>query len=455
MKPHNPNPIGSVPNLISRRDFARGMISTAMVAAIPSIASTLAAKNPDKVKIGLIGCGNRGVGALMDAVIATPNVEIYALADLFPEQIEAALTKLKTSQKEINRTDAGQYGNLVVEWTHFDAVNVTRERCFTGFDAYKQLLQTDVDIVILATPPGFRPLHIRAALEAGKHVFAEKPVAVDPVGVRSVFESVELARKKKLGLMGGTQLRFHRAYREIMGRVLDGKLGPIMSADCYWWAAFYLGWHMPERKAEWSDMEYQIRSWPHFCWLSGDHIVENLVHNIDIMNWAMGGPPKTAVGQGGHANWEDWATKGDIFDHFYIEFEYPNGVHASASSRQNKNCTSRIGERIVCGKGIAYPYARIEGESKYEFPGPFDNPRMILWSEFIDSIRQGEPLNHGKEVAESTMTAILGRMSAYTGRAMNYSWALNQSKLDLSPPAYAFGPLPPVAVPVPGRTPVV
>ena len=305
---------------ISRREFATRCAVAGLATTFPSLASANAARNPDKIKIGLVGCGNRGVGALMDAVLSTPNVEICALADIFPDQVESALKKLRMPQKEVVRRDAAQYGNLVVEWDRFDAVKVTPETCFSGFDAYKKLLQTDVDIVVLATPPGFRPLHIRAVLEAGKHVFAEKPIAVDPVGVLSVLESEALARTKKLGFMGGIQLRFHRAYREIMQRVHGGEVGALVCGNCFWWSDFVVAWHAQSRKAEWTDMEYQIRCWPHFVWLSGDHIVENLVHNIDVMNWAMGGPPQTAFGQGGHANREDWPVKGNVFDHFYIEY---------------------------------------------------------------------------------------------------------------------------------------
>ncbi|MCX7824801.1 MAG: gfo/Idh/MocA family oxidoreductase, partial [Verrucomicrobiae bacterium] len=174
-----------------------------------------------------------------------------------------------------------------------------------------------------------------------------------------------------------------------------------------------------------------------------------------VMNWVMGGPPKTAIGMGGHANWEDWIVKGNVFDHFYVEYEYPNGARIAASSRHTKNTTFRLGERVVGTKGVATPFGKIAGPNAYEFPGPFDNPRLIQWPAFIESIRKREPLNTGREVAESTMTAILGRMSAYTGRAISYDWALNRSQLDLSPPKLEFGPLPVEPLAVPGRTPLV
>lgn len=441
---------------MTRRQFASGTAKAALsVGAIPSIAHRVAAQNPDKIRLGLVGCGGRGTGAAMDAILSAPNVELVAMADLFPEKIEASLGKLRAAQKGGARDFAAQYGSMKIDWDRADAVRVTPERCFTGFDAHRKILETDADIIILGGPPGFRPLHIRAALDAGKHVFAEKPVAVDPVGARSVLESAELAKKRGLGLMGGTQLRFSQPYNAIIGRIHDGKIGEVVAAECYWWHDYFVRWHAEERKAEWSEMEYQVRCWPHFVWLSGDHIVENLVHNIDVMNWAMGGPPKTAVALGGHANWDDWPVKGNVYDHFFVEYEYPNGAKGYASSRQIKNCAHRVGEKVVGAKGAADPFRQITGENAYDYDGPFDNPRFIQWGKFIDSIRKGNPMNYGAQVAEASMTAILGRMSAYTGRAINYDWALHQSKLDLSPARFEFGPLPFEPLAIPGKTPLV
>ena len=440
---------------MTRRELLRRSAAVAAVAAATPLASRAYGDGGDKVRLGLIGAGNRGTGAVMDAIISSPNVELTAIADLFPDKIEKSLKWLHSTTKDKPREDAAQYGSLVIDWNRADAIKVTPERCFSGFDAYQKLLATDIDVVILATPPGFRPLHIRAAVAAGKHVFAEKPAAVDPVGVRSVLESAELAKKKKLGFMGGTQLRFHRAYKEIIGRIHDGQIGEVLGGECFWWQDFFVNWYAQPRQAGWSDMEFQIRCWPHFVWLSGDHIVENLVHNIDVMNWVMGGPPISATAMGGHANWDDWPIKGNVYDHFYVEFEYPGGVKIHASSRQTKNTSFRIGERVIGSKGIANPFGRIKGQNAFDFPGPFDNPRFILWAAYIESIRKGEPLNTGKEFAQSTMTAILGRMSAYTGRAINYSWVMNASNLDLAPPKYEFGPLALDPPAVPGRAPQI
>lgn len=442
---------------MTRRSFLdkSGKTTLAALAASQMIAPAIvkaAGQNPDKIRLGLVGCGNRGTGAVMDAIRSTPNVELVAMADLFPDKIEKSLSKLRRSQKGKTREAGAMYGSLQTDWDRMDAIKITPETCFTGFDSCDQLLKTDVDIVILAEPPAFRPRDIRKVLNAGKHVFAEKPVSVDPVGTRIAFDAVELAKSKNLGFMGGTQLRYNPAYVENMRRVHDGQIGEIISLEGYWWDQYYVKAKAFDREPEWSDMEYQIRCWNQFVWLSGDHIVENLVHNIDILNWAMGSVPKSATAQGGHINWEDWKVKGNVYDHFYVEYTYPNGVVGHASSRQNLNCSHRIGERIRGSKGICNPYAGIEGDNPYEFPGPFDNPRLHQWKAFIESIRDGNPLNKGKQVTEASMTAILGRMSAYTGRSMNYDWALQRSQLDTFPKNLEFGPLPVDPLAIPGKT---
>ena len=441
---------------LTRREFTKGTAGTVLAGTVlASMSNKGAAKTPDTIKLGLIGCGSRGTGAVIDAINAAARVELVAMADLFPERIENALRYLRSPHKGTTRDFAGQYGSLNVDWNGMEAIKVPPDRCFSGFNACQQILETDIDILISGTPPYCRPMHIRAALEAGKHLFAEKPMAVDPKGVRSVLASVELAKKKGLGFMGGTQLRFSRPYNAVISRIHDGQIGEITSVECYWWHDYFVNWHVHPRMSEWSDTEFQIRCWPQFVWTGGDHIVENLVHNIDVMNWIMGGPPKSAVALGGHSNWNDWKIKGNVFDHFYVEYTYPNGVKGHASSRQIKNCTYRLGERAIGTRGVANPYSGIQGEHPFDYPGSFDNPRTIQWAEYIESIRQGRPLNEGTQIAEATMTAILGRMAAYTGRAINYSWALNQSKLDLVPETLEFGPHPVEAQATPGITPLV
>jgi myo-inositol 2-dehydrogenase / D-chiro-inositol 1-dehydrogenase len=313
-----------------------------------------------------------------------------------------------------------------------------------------------VDMVILATPPVFRPMHVEAAVKAGKHVFAEKPVAVDPLGVRSVIASVELARRKNLGFIGGTQLRWHHCYREIMQRVHDGQIGEVTGGECYWYGNFMSNWHAEVRKPEWSDMEYQIRCWPQFVWTSGDNFVEMVIHNVDILNWAMRKTPERAIGVGGHVNWEDWPVKGNVYDHIFVEFDYGKGVRMSASARQIKNTFARVGERIVGTKGFATPtIGQIEGEKPYKYGGEFPNPRELQHRAFVESIREGRPLNEGRQLAEATATVILGRTAAYTGRMLNYSWVRDESQLDLRPPKFEFGPLPVAPMAIPGKTELI
>lgn len=442
-------------NNITRREFARQSSLTAMAAAIPSLAHRVAAQKPDKLKLGLVGCGNRGTGAVKDCIIANRGVELIAMADLFPDQLEKSLTDLRTPSKGRERKDAPQFGHNQ-EWDHTSAIKVDKDHAFTGFDAFQKLMATDVDLVILATPPVFRPMHVAAAVAAGKHVFAEKPVGVDPVGVRSVMASIELARQKNLGFIGGTQLRWHPCYQEIMRRVHEGQIGEVTGGECYWYGNFMWKWHAEQRQPGWSDMEYQVRCWPQFLWTSGDNFVEMVIHNVDILNWAMRKTPERAIGFGGHVNWDDWPVKGNVYDHIYVEYDYGKGVRMSASGRQFKDGFGRVGERIVGTKGYATPViGQIEGERPYKYEGSYENPRELQHRAFVDSIRAGRPLNEGQQLAESTMTVVLGRTAAYTGRMLNYSWVAKDSQLDLRPAKLELGPLPVAPLAVPGKTELI
>jgi len=301
------------------------------------------------------------------------------------------------------------------------------------------------------TPPQFRPLHLAAAVEAGVHIFAEKPVAVDPVGARRVLRVAELAAQKKLAFVAGTQRRHSADYLETMARIKDGAIGELVGGSCYWLQEGL--WHRG-RQPEWSEMEYQMRNWLYFSWLSGDHIVEQHMHNIDVMNWAFGGPPMKAYGMGGRQSRTD-PKYGDVWDHFSVEFEYANGVRVQSLCRQVPGTSTRVTERLVGTKGSARPSGTILGAQAWKFEGQLKNPYEQEHIDLVRSIRAGTPLNEGRQVAESTLTAILGRMSAYTGREVSYGWLLESSKLDLTPPAFAWGDAPPVVVPVPGQTPLV
>ena len=281
-------------------------------------------------------------------------------------------------------------------------MKVPADRRFTGFDNYKKVCALpDVNLIITAAPPGFRPIHLKAAIEAGKHVFMEKPVAVDPVGVRSVIASSELAKQKNLAIVAGTQRRHQKHYLEMMQRVQDGQIGEIVAAQCYW----NMGdlW-VKERTAGMSEMEWQCRNWLYFSWLSGDHIVEQHVHNIDVVNWAMGVMPKNVMGMGGRQV-RTAPQFGNIFDHFAVEYEFPNGVRASSYCRQTKGAAERVEERIVGTKGVAWATGsagRITGEKPWEFQGEEINPYVQEHIDLIASIRAGTPLNEGRQIAEST-----------------------------------------------------
>ena len=419
---------------VTRRDF----LATSAAAAAGSFAAahlvsrTAHAAGSDAIRVGLVGCGGRGTGAASNALEASDRVRLTALADVFGDRLNGCRGRL-----------AG----------HGDRAVVADRSCFVGFDAYQKLLATDVDVVILATPPHFRPMHFAAAVGAGHHVFMEKPVAVDPAGVRTVLAAADEADERNLSVVAGTQRRHEACYRAVMQRIHAGEIGRIVSARCFW----NMGglWMHPPRP-EWSDMEWQLRNWLYFTWLSGDHIVEQHVHNLDVVNWAVGTHPIRALGMGGRQVRTD-PNYGNIFDHFAIEYEYPNHVHAMSMCRQIDGCSGRVEEAIHGTQGYAETrpgHAVIEGAGSWRFPGPNPNPYVQEHRDLIRSILEGPRLNEARAVAESTLTAIMGRMSAYTGQAVTWEQAMS-SQLDLSPPAYEFGELAVAPVAVPGKTPLM
>ena len=428
---------------MSRRDFIKTTSAASLAAMVSGGGGALFAGGSDQLRVGLIGSGGRGRGAARDCINSSPNVKITAMGDLFPDRVEGAYNWLSEQVKPEN-------------------LDVTPEMRFSGFDSYKEVLASDIDMVILACPPHFRPIHLKAAIEAGKHVFMEKPVAVDPPGARSVIATAALAKEKGLGIVAGTQRRHQAHYLEIMKRVHNGDIGQIVSGQCYWnqgalWEeAARQNWEGRESKG-WSDMEWHIRNWLFLTWLSGDHIVEQHVHNIDVINWAIGSPPVRCSGMGGRQVRTD-PMFGNIFDHFAIEYEYANGARVMSMCRQTKGAHSNVSERVIGTQGFSYTdgaQGYIKGGKAYEYPEESPNPYVQEHTDLIASIRGGSPLNEGKRIAESTLTAIMGRMSAYTGRALNWDWVMNASKLDLSPPEYVFGDLPVRPVAVPGETPLV
>lgn len=430
----------SVP--VTRRSFVKtSTASAAMFAGLTSAASSkVHAAGSDKLRVGLLGCGGRGAGAAVNNLQSAEGVEIYALADLFDDKLQRA-RKLIEAEADKGGLPAGA------------SVQIAPERMFSGFDGYKQLMATDIDVVLLCCPPGFRGKHLAAAIEAGKHVFMEKPGGVDPVGIRSMIASSELAKQKGLSIVAGTQRRHEAKYLEIMKRIHDGAIGEIVAGQIYWMCAMEK-WHYTPRVPAWSDMEWQIRNWPFFSWLSGDHFVEQHLHNIDVMNWSMGETPKKILGLGGRQVRVS-PEFGHIFDHFGVEFEFANGVRFASYARQIEGCANRVAERIVGTKGVAEPSdGTITGANPFRMRTS-PNPYVQEHTDLINAIRTGKPLNEGKRLAESTMTAICGRMSAYSGKEVDFDWALNESKECLTPEKLEFGDLPVAPVAMPGSTPLI
>jgi predicted dehydrogenase len=419
---------------ISRRGFLK---KGASATGVGLAASRAFAADSDTLRVAAVGCGSRGTFDIITCLKSSPNVELVAVADMFQDKVDASLERMR---KEVP-----------------DRVNVTPDRVFLGFDAGRKVFEMDeVDLVLLLTPPGFRPQHVAEAVRAGKHIFMEKPGAVDPVGVRSLLKSADEADRKGLSIVVGTQQRYTPQYNEIIQRIWDGQIGEIGVLKAIWICGM-VDWHYQERQTGWSDMEWQIRCWPYFTWLSGDHLVEQLCHNIDVCNWIMKGTPESCMGLGGRQVRTD-PGHGHIYDHFAIEYKYPGGLTMLAMAAQMHGVTDNVSNTIEGTKGIAWVTrggARITGEKPWRFEGAVPGGEDAMFKALIESIRTGEPINECRRLAETTMTAIFGRMSTYTGKKVEYDWALNESKLKLGPDEYKMGRLPVDPVAMPGKTELI
>ena len=401
---------------VSRRHFlASGTAAAGMVLGAPAILGQDANR---KIKVGVVGVGGRGTGAARNSMDAY-GTEIAAVADLYEDRI-------KTARKNFR---------------------VPKEKCFVGFDAFQKLLETDVDYVILATPPHFRPEHFEACVKAGKHVFMEKPVAVDAPGIRRVIAAGKVAKEKGLSVVSGTQRRHEKKYLETVKRVQDGAIGDIVAGRCYWCMGTL--W-VRERQTEQTDTDWMIRNWLYFTWLSGDHIVEQHIHNLDVINWFLGSTPVIARGMGGRQVRTD-PKFGNIFDHHAIDYEYPGGVHVFSMCRQIAGCWNDVSEHVVGTKGKANCGGRIEGANAWRFKGPNNKPYVQEHRDLIDSIREGKAINEAERVAESTLTAIMGREASYSGKLIKWD-ELMRSEKRLGPEKYEFGPFPVKPVRTPGKS---
>jgi predicted dehydrogenase len=419
----------------SRREFLLTTSAVAGTAALNLVPNAFAGASAP-IKVGLIGCGGRGRGAaenICEAAGTSYNVKIHAIGDVFKDRVNDCLDFLKGSDRSKDKLD------------------VDKERCFVGFDAFQKV--TDCcDLIMLATPPGFRPQHLEYAVKAGKNIFTEKPVAVDGPGIRKVLAAAEEARSKNLAVVAGTQRRHQAGYIESMKRIHGGEIGDLLSARVFWNQGNI--WAYP-RKEGWSDMEYQLRNWYHFNWLCGGCIVEQHVHNLDVACWAFGGHPIRCVGMGGQEV-NTAPEYGESFDHFAVDYEFPDGVHVLSMARQIANTASDVNEYLVGTKGTwasangAHRFSNgTSGRVRKEV-----NPYVQEHIDLLESITTSKPINELKQVAESTLTAIMGRMSAFTGKAVTWDQALN-SKLNTFPDKLEWGSMPPASVAKPGTTPLI
>jgi predicted dehydrogenase len=450
----------SEPKASTRRDFlktsAAAAASTA-VAANLGLLSNVHAAGSDMIKVGVVGCGGRGSGAAHDVMNAAPNVQIVAIGDVFQFRVEG----LRRSLLELGKKEEmKKRGN---------SVDLPEDRCFAGLDAYQKVINSPANYIILATPPGFRPTHIEAVVKAGKNLFTEKPVGVDGPGIRKVLAAYDESLKKNLFIAAGTQRRHQNAYLEAIKRVHDGAIGEIKGMHCYWngggiW--FHPRSELARHQIKDSDLAYQLYNWYHFVWTCGDHIVEQHVHNLDVCNWAMGNKhPVQCMGVGSRAARQvgDPNVVGQIFDQFAIEYEYDNGTRMFSMCRQVAGCdgnfpgSNGVSEGLVGTKGTCYTADHhryyIKGETEWHFDKNKSNaPYVQEHTDLINGIRSGKPINELKNVAESTLTAIMGRMAAYTGKVVTWEKAL-KSEEDTMPAQLAWDMRLPVAeVAVPGRT---
>ena len=395
----------------------------------------------DRLKAGLVGCGGRGTQAVVDMLTGNEQVELTGMADVFEDHLEQSLARLRDPKF------LGHYAgirdmkaeDLVASIQ--PRIRVEPDHHFTGFDAYKKLLASDIDVVMLCTPPGFRPMHFEAAVNAGKHVFTEKPIATDPVGARRFIAAGKLAAERKLTVVSGAQRRAHREYVETVQKIHDGALGDITALYSYYLSGPVF--HAERREPKWSDMEWQLRNWYSFNWICGDQIVEQHFHNIDFMNWVMGSHPVKVVASGGAAWRPREELYGNIYDHMSSDFTYPNGVHLSSHCRQYpKGVYNNVSDSIVGAKG------RSDGT---DMGAKGINPYVQEHMNMIRSIRGDGPyLNYSLPIAESTLTCIMARESAYSGQEITWDQIMN-SQLDLMPKEFGYDvKMEPAPLPVPG-----
>lgn len=433
-------------NGIDRRTFVQGAAALTAAGAIsmPSSRARAAAIDSEQpLKVALIGCGGRGTGAAFQALNADPGVVIHAMADVFPEQIERARTNLRNA--------VGSDGTA--------RVDVPEERSYIGFDAYKKVMASDVDVVILTTPPGFRPEMLEAAVEAGKHVFLEKPMAVDAVGVRRCLDACAEAKARNLSVVAGFCWRYDKGMMATFDKINDGGIGKILSCHTTYHSGTL---RQIPREDHMSDMEFQLRNWWHYTWLSGDHLAEQACHSVDRLSWAMGDrDPVRCTALGGRAAREG-AGSGHVYDHFTVVYEYADGARAHHTCRQIDGTPSDNSDYIYGSKGTAevngwkpiFDLRDHDGNTTWSFEGDDRDMYQYEHDVLFRSIREGRGHNDGEWMMRSTLMSIMGRMAAYTGQVVTWEQAMKSAE-DLMPKTIAWGPMPEPTVAVPGRTKLV
>lgn len=432
----------------TRRDFVKtsALVAGGILTSLSVEASAFVAGN-DVIKVALIGCGGRGTGAAVQALKTKQNVRLVAMADAFKDRLDDSFSNIQKS-----------FPNQK------DRVAVPDANKFIGFDGYKKAIAL-ADVVILATPPGFRPMHFEEAVKAGKHIFMEKPVAVDMPGIRKVLEMAEVAKQKKLNVVVGLQRHYQTNYRELMKRIQDGAIGDITSAQVYWNND---GVWVNERQANQTEMEYQMRNWYYFNWLCGDHIVEQHIHNIDVVNWAKNAYPIRAQGMGGREV-RNGKQFGEIYDHHFVEYEYADGTIMNSQCRHIPGTMSRVSEFLQGTKGKATTNGAtsimdLKGNKVWEYRGKDDpDPYQQEHTELFEAIAKGEfKFSDAENGAKSTMTAIMGRLATYSGQVINWDEAL-KSDINLMPKEFSWSAMPLVLpdangmypIAVPGKTKVI
>ena len=382
----------------------------------------------DTIKIALIGCGGRGTGAAMQALLSKQNVKLVAMADAFRDRLDNSYKELTSEENE--------GGNVKAK------INVPEANKFTGFDAYTKAMAL-ADVVILTTPPGFRPIHFAEAIRQGKHVFMEKPVATDPAGIKKVLETAEIAKQKKLNVVVGLQRHYQNSYRELFKRAKDGMIGEITSGQV-WWNNDGV-WVNPRKPGQ-TEMEYQMRNWYYFNWLCGDHINEQHIHNIDVMNWFKGGYPVKAQGMGGRQV-RTGKEFGEIYDHHYVEYQYADGTILNSQCRHIKGTYAKVDEMIVGTKGTIFCQdAQISSKGKvlYQYDKTKENdPYQSEHDELFAAIAKNEyKFADAENGAKATMTSVMGRMATYSGQVIEWDKAIN-SGISIMPTTFAWDANPP------------